>query len=160
MEQLDYNEFDEIFVFGPETGELINRIDRSKRSLKGASALSKSRQGKLQIRLGNKAFAAERVCWLLLTQEDPGSSVVFKDGDCSNLRADNLKIADNIESEGKARKEPENASKAIIEPPAPINGEVVQLKNNKWIARRLEGGGIRIVGHYETEQLAIEALKR
>lgn len=156
MEQLDYNEFDRLFAFGPNSGELINRIDRGKRAKKGVSALSCSRQGKLQIRLGNKAVDAARVCLLLLNGEDPGANIVFVDGNCDNLRADNLQIANDTDIKGKPHREPENQSK----PPAEINGEVVQLKNGKWITKRLEGGGIRIVGHYETEQLAIEALKR
>ena len=159
MEQLDYNEYNELFAFGPSSGELINRADRGKRAKKGESALSKNRQGRLQVRIGNKAIAAERVCLLLLNGEDPGNSITFIDGNYTNLRADNLRVSDSTKDEGKAHREAENEPEPIVEDPPALNGEVVQLKTGKWIARRLEGGGIRIVGRYDNKAAAIEALK-
>ena len=71
MEQLDYNEFDRLFAYWPSSGELVNRVDRGKRAKKGESALTKNRQGRLQVRVGNRAIPAERVCLLLLTVKIP-----------------------------------------------------------------------------------------
>ena len=159
MEQLDYNEYNELFAYGPETGELINRKDRGKRAKKGESALSKSRQGRLQVRVGSRAIPAERVCLLLLNGEDLGNGITFIDGDCKNLRAKNLKIADDTDIEGKAHREVENQSEAIVEPPAQVNGEVVRLKNGRWMAKRLDGLCITVIGRFETERSALEALK-
>ena len=125
----------------------INRADRGKRAKKGESALSKSRQGKFQVRVGNKAILAERICLLLLNGEDPGTGIVFVDGDYDNLRADNLKVSDSTKVEGKAPTEADIKPEPIVEEPPALNGEVVQLKTGKWIARRLEGGGIRTVSY-------------
>ena len=121
--------------------------------------LSKSRQGRLQVRIGNKAIPAERVCLLLLNGEDPGTDVVFMDGDYDNLRADNLEVCKGTYFEVKPLREPENQSERIVEPPAQIDGEVVKMKNGRWLARRLNGLCIEVVGRFETETKAIEALK-
>ena len=91
--------------------------------------------------------------------EDPGTGIVFVDGDCTNLRANNLKVGDDTKVEGKAPTEAENQSEAIIEPPAQVNGEVVRLKNGRWLAKRLDGLCITVIGRFETERSAIEALK-
>ena len=158
MEQLDYNEYNEIFAYGPSSGELINRADRGKRAKKGESALSKSRQGKLQVRVGNKAILAERVCLLLLNGEDPGNDIIFIDGDCANLRADNLMVGEDTKVEGKGRVEPVVKPEPVIEPLA-VNGEVIKLKNGRWLAKRLDGLCITVIGRFETERAALEALK-
>lgn len=159
MEQLDYEEFNELFAYGPESNELINKTDRGKRAKKGESALSKNRQGRLQVRVKTKAILAERICLLLLNQVDPGDNITFKDGDYTNLKAENLIVGDGATIERKPTIEPEIKPDALVKPPA-LNGEVVQLKNGKWVSRVASGGGIKIVGHFETEALAIESLKR
>ena len=160
MEQLDYNEYNELFAYGPETGELINRADRGKRAKKGESALSKSRQGKFQVRVGNRAIPAERVCLLLLNGEDHGTDIVFLDGDCLNLRADNLKVDDDTKVEGKTLTGAKIKPEPVIEdPPAQVNGEVVRLKNGRWLAKRLNGLCIEVVGRFETKRAALESLR-
>ena len=116
-------------------------------------------RGRLQVRIGNKAIPAERVCLLLLNGEDPGTDVVFMDGDYDNLRADNLEVCKGTHFEVKPLTEPEIKPESIIEPPAVVNGEVVQLKSGKWAARRLNGRCLEVIGRFDNESAAIEALK-
>lgn len=155
MNELHYEEFDKLFAYGPASGELINRIDRGKRAKKGLTALTKNRQGRYRVRLGNRSISAERICLLLLFKVDPGDNITFRDGDVLNLKADNLVVGDSAAIERNRAVEP----KIMPEPPVQVDGEVTQMKNGKWLARKASGGGIKIVGRFETEAMALEALK-
>ena len=172
-ERLDFDEYNELFEYDSETGALMNKVKRSTRALVGGSSTAKGRGGKLIVRHKGQILDAARIAWLLSTGNDPGENGVrCLNGDLSDLKSCNLSLVDStdnaaikemasrLETEEKqsqeARVEQEKPNQAEQE--RPVNGEVIQLKNGKWLARVATGGGIRIVGHYETEAQALAAI--
>lgn len=102
MTPLTFAEVNEKLEYNPETGKFTWRIDASKNIKAGAEAgtfkrARTDRDGRglwyKYIRLNNLESPATRVAWLLHYGEWPDRTIQFKDGDTTNLRIDNLKLA-------------------------------------------------------------------
>lgn len=167
---LDFEEYDSLFSYDAKTGTLTNKIRRSTRALEGKPATAKGSGGRLVVRHKGKSIEAPRIAWLLSTGKDPGENgVKYIDGDQTNLKSCNLVLtnkADNLaikEVAGKLKdeeKKEQEVKKAKADQEQQVSGEVTRTKNGKWMVRVSDGGGIKIVGYFETEQLANNALEQ
>lgn len=167
MEELEFDEYNKLFSYDADQGLLTNRVRRSSRALAGASALSSGRSAKPLVKHQGASIEAARICWLLSTQTDPGAGgVQCLNGDSSDLRSSNLALVDDIDNEAmkklsglleKGDEVPETTD--IPNQPASL-GEVVKLRNGRYMARTSDGGGIKIVGYYHSEVAAENALNK
>ena len=88
-------------------------------------------------------------------------------GDLSDLKSSNLSLVDStdnaaikemasrLETEEKQSQEEQEVRE---EQEQPVNGEVIRVKDGRYMARVATGGGIRIVGYYETKAAALAAI--
>lgn len=75
--------------YDPATGVIIR---------KGRVSETRSAKGYFVVRVGKKQHPATRVVWFWQTGALPAGNIVFIDGDRSNLRWANLRIADNMDA--------------------------------------------------------------
>ena len=159
-EELNFDEYNELFNYDAETGGLVNKIRRSSRALEGQSAIASGRSAKPVVKHKGEAIEAARLAWLLSTGSDPGTGgVTCTNGDNTDLRSCNLALVDN--SDDEAMKELAGRLNKDDDVPAqPANlGEVVKIRDGRYIARIASGGGIRVIGHYHSERVANNALE-
>ena len=163
---LDFEEYNELFNYDGEVGALTNKTRRSTRALVGRSSTARGKGGKLIVRHRGQVIDAARIAWLLSTGNDPGNDGVrCINGDLSDLKSLNLALVDSSDNaaikevaEKLETEEKQEQEQAQQQQQQPVNGEVIHTKNGKWMARVLTGGGIRIVGYYETEAQALAAI--
>jgi hypothetical protein len=82
-------ELEESFRYDPDTGTFYSRLSGKKVGSYSIGSIYLSK------RLGNKVIQirAAQLGWLLETKSFPDGPVLFKDGDCLNLRFSNLLVA-------------------------------------------------------------------
>ena len=159
---LDFEEFDSLFEYDGEVGTLTNKVRRSTRAPAGKSATVKGKGGRLIVRHRGQVIDAARIVWLLSTGNDPGNDgVKCINGNLSDLKSCNLSLVDSTDNaaitEVASRLETEE-QEARVEQDRTVTGEVIQVKDGRFMARVSDGGGIRIVGYYETEAQALAAI--
>lgn len=163
-EELDFDEYDKLFNYDAETGGLVNKVRRSSRALEGQSAISRGRSASPIVKHKGEAIEAARLAWLLSTGSDPGAGgVTCNNGDNTDLRSCNLALVDNSNDEAMKElagklKEGEVIPDQQARAPE-IIGEVIRIRDGRYMARIASGGGIRVIGHYHSEGAANNALE-
>ena len=161
-ERLDFDEYNELFEYNQDSGSLTNKIRRSTRAPAEKSATVKGRGGKLIVRHRGQVIDAARIVWLLSTGSDPGNDgVKCINGDLLDLKSCNLALVDSTDNAAikeVASKLETEEKRSQAEQEQQTNGEVIQVKNGKFMARVSDGGGIKIIGYYETEAKALAAI--
>ena len=115
---MDFEEFDRLFSYCPETGEIRNKVDRGvagAMARAGDIATSKNGSGYLVIHFPKDSrsvtYQAHRVAWLLHTGECPGEfQIDHIDGCRTNCRMSNLRLVNNQENSMNQRKRSDNTS--------------------------------------------------
>ena len=160
-EPLDFEEFDSLFEYDGEVGTLTNKVRRSTRAPAGKSATVKGKGGRLIVRHRGQVIDAARIVWLLSTGNDPGNDgVTCINGDLLDLKSCNLALIDNADNIAikKVATKLKTEEQEQAEQKQSVNGEVIQVKDGRFMARIAAGGGIKIVGYYETEAKALAAI--
>lgn len=95
---VSYEDLHRLLVYDPDTGVLLWRVRRSQRVRAGdeAGGLSPNRGGKLyrRVKVGGKHVFAHRIVWKMMTGEWPEGEIDHIDGDGTNNRWSNLRLAD------------------------------------------------------------------
>lgn len=115
--------FDYIF----ETGQLVwlNRPDLHFASSRAGKIFNgrfsgkvaghyHTRNGYLEVRLDGKLYKGHRIIWKLLTGEDPENMLDHIDGDVSNNKIENLRIANAQENARNGSKRPKKANSTSV----------------------------------------------
>ena len=137
-------ELGKLFCYEPETGELRWRIKPAKCILVGAVAGYRDKLGYRQVQIGFQRCLAHRIIWKLLTGKDPRIGLDHINGDPSDNRFENLRLA----SQGQNRANSRRAKSGL---------KGASFKAGKWEA------GIKVnyktiyLGRFETEHQAHEA---
>ena len=142
-----FEEFDQVFSYDPETGEIRNKVDRGYRegiARAGDIATSKVGKGYLAVWLKNNGlYQAHRVAWLLYTGNDPGDMEIDHiDGNPENNIFSNLRVVDHQVNMMNQRKRKNNTSG--------ITGVSWDKKAKKW---RVQVGG-NYIGLFDDLELA------
>ena len=102
LSELTYKEINDAINYNPETGAFIWKIDVSRNVKAGsvAGTMKNSRhkttgqvKSYLYIRYKDREMVGSRVAWLLSNKEWPDRSVMFIDGDTTNLKINNLRLS-------------------------------------------------------------------
>jgi hypothetical protein len=108
--ELSYDEVSEAIAYDPEVGRFYWKVDASKNVKKGsvAGTLKNSRhrstgqiKSYLYIRYKDREMVGSRVAWLLHYGEWPTQSIMFIDGDSTNLKINNLRLSHATEKISK-----------------------------------------------------------
>ena len=104
LQELSYDEVSEAIAYDPETGAFIWKKDVSKSIKKGVAAgtvkstrhrTTGQTKSYLYIRYKDREMVASRVAWMLHYGVWPDRSVMFMDGDTTNLKVSNLRLSDS-----------------------------------------------------------------
>lgn len=104
LQELSYDEVSEAIAYNPETGVFTWKRDVSKNIKEGMVAgtlkstrhrTTKQTKSYLYLRYKDREMVASRVAWLLHYGAWPEKSVMFEDGDTTNLKISNLRLSNS-----------------------------------------------------------------
>ena len=134
-----------VLTFEPNTGIFRWRIPISKKSNEiGAKAGCINANGYVFIRVGCRQYLAHRLAWLYSHGEWPNAIVDHINGDRSDNRIDNLRLANKSL----------NGANAALSKRNRVGIKGVYQRNNRWAAQ-IRGNGRNLwLGTYDTPQAA------
>ena len=128
------------FSYDPETGLLTWLKSRSQQK-EGSTAGTLTSDGYIRVRLNKQDLLAHRLAWLFLTRSDPGEMTVDHiDGDKTNNRADNLRLATYAEQQWN------KTAKGWV-----------RTKEGRYLARIVHFGECKYLGLFDTAEEAHKA---
>jgi hypothetical protein len=81
----------EMFSYDPETGAFTRLVSRAGNAKAGDVAGTRHPRGYWQINVDGKLYLSHRLAWLYVTGEWPKTRIVFKNGDKSDARWENIR---------------------------------------------------------------------
>jgi hypothetical protein len=134
LQELSNNEVFEAIDYNHETGSFTWKIDASKNVKKGmvAGSVKSARhrttgqiKSYLYIRYKDREMVASRVAWMLHYGVWPDRSVMFADGDTTNLKISNLKLS--------------SSTTKIIGPDGRVSSKMSREKQRQYSLKRYYG---------------------
>lgn len=143
----------ELLSYDPETGVLRWRVKIARSTVIGSVAGTTIAGGYCLIRmLGKQAFYAHRLAYLYMVGEWPPEQIDHIDRDPSNNRWNNLRISNQTQNMGNARKPDHNTSG--------IKGVSFDKRRQKWRAYIVVARKQRALGYFEHKHDAATAYAR
>lgn len=145
MEKIDMNTCDierlrELFSYAPETGIILNRTNRRGGAVAGGKAGCLRRDGYKEIRFDGKLWLAHRIAWALHFGEFPTERLDHRNGNRSDNRIANLRLATNAENSRNKGKYSNNASGH--------KGVSWSKQSGKWMAHIMTNGSRKHIGYF------------
>ena len=154
---MDFSEFDQLFSYDSNTGEIRNKIDRGTGRVgvtakAGAIATTNNGDGRLRVQFIRDGimdgYLAHRVAWLLYYGIDPGANEIDHiDQDPTNNRIGNLRLVSHGDNMKNRRKHKNNTSGVM--------GISWHKGAGKWQAYISKGGKRKGLGIFEDKFEAI-----
>lgn len=138
-----------VFNYDPQTGIFTRRIDsgRHGRWKAGTPAGCKNSLGYTVVRIGPTLYAAHRLAFLYVFGEWPAVGIDHKDGNKSNNKIDNLRLATQAENLQNRRAAQRNSSSGIL-------GVYWSKRKLRWIASLKSGDDRHHSSHLTAEAAA------
>lgn len=138
--------------YDPETGLVTWAKNPSRRTVAGQNAGFLHRNGYVYIDLFRRRMLAHRVAWMLHHGTDPGQMQIDHiDGDRTNNRISNLRIATNAENGRNAKLYNTNTSG--------VKGVTWHAHTRKWLAKIGLNWRTHYVGIFDTVEEAAVAIQ-
>jgi hypothetical protein len=137
----------ELLSYDPKTGEFRWKFDQHKRKKDGLAGTPNS-DGYLQITIDGKKYRAHRLAWLFMNGEWPTHDVDHIDGNVTNNRIANLRIATRSENNQNLKKAKSNNKLGILG---------VIAHQGRFMAKIKADGKIRFLGYFDDPHVAHEA---
>ena len=154
---MDFSEFDQLFSYDSNTGEIRNKIDRGTGRVgvtakAGEIATTNNGDGRLRVQFIRDGimdgYLAHRVAWLLHHRICPGNMQIDHiDGCPSNNKILNLRLVDHQENMMNQRKRKNNTSG--------VTGVSWDKNAGKWIVKISDRGERQYLGLFEDKFEAI-----
>ena len=137
-------ELKQLIYYDPETGDFTWKVNRGKAALgklAGHICFKNTKQYRI-IGVNGRIDRAHRLAWLYMTGSWPADEIDHINGDRSDNRIENLRVATPSENQHNQKS---------------VKGFYFHKRDKKFIARIKADGKQIHIGHYETEELAREA---
>lgn len=122
----------QLLSYDPATGVFVNLTDRAGNCKAGCVAGSVRKHGYIAITLDGKSYYAHRLAWLYVNGEFPAFYIDHKDGDGTNNRIDNIRIATPSENQCNGKPSARNTSG--------VRGVTWSKAACKWMAQIAKAG--------------------
>jgi hypothetical protein len=122
----------ELLHYDPETGVFAWRVAFNRNIKVGAAAGGVNPRGYHRIAINRRYYQAHRLAWLYITDEWPPEQVDHINGDPSDNRWANLRLATQSQNQANARRRSDNTSG--------YKGVSWDARSRKWSAEILVGG--------------------
>jgi hypothetical protein len=140
------DELKEVLDYDPETGVFRWKASISARAIEGREAGSMMQTGYRRICYQNRVFLAHRLAWAFVTGEMPMGEVDHINGDRSDNRMSNLRLA-TVQQNQANRKISKNNS-------AGFKGVWFCSEKGKFRAKIVVGGKRKLLGYFNTAEAA------
>ena len=134
----------ELLSYDPETGAFRWRVTRSRIATAGAEAGSLHSNGYIHLMVDQRRIFAHRAAWLMMTGSHAEGLIDHIDGDKTNNRRSNLRVADKSINSLNRHKASRNSATGLLG---------VSAKRNKFVAELQIGDNrIRVHGFKTAEE--------
>lgn len=148
MKNINQKLLKEELTYSPETGIFI-RNKSSGGKLAGCNAGGIHSEGYIYISLRGKRYFAHRLAWLYMTGENPSQLIDHINGNRSDNRFENLRLATKSQNGRNAKVRKDSTSG--------IKGVRFERNLNKWTASIFHGKKRIHLGVFESSDLAYQA---
>jgi len=138
--------------YDPKTGIFTWRVAPVKWISPGDPAGYSERSAYVRIGIFGRYYRAHRLAWLYVHGEWPPSMIDHINGDPSDNRLANLRVATASQNQGNAKPRKDNAYGT--------KGVTWHKSHKKWQARIVIDGKQTHLGHFADKQAAIETYRR
>lgn len=138
-----------LLSYDPETGDVRWRVNRCARAKAGDLAGSRHTTGYRRVMIDGKNYTATRIAWVIMTGGWPSGVVDHKDGDPTNDRWSNLRVAPRWANlaNSKVRSNCKSGFKGVCQTPA----------GTRWVAYFHVAGRTHYLGSFLTIEEAVAA---
>lgn len=137
----------EILKYNPATGEITWKKPNANNVKQGQRAGAVNSRGYTKIGIHSIEYMAHRIAWTYMTGEDPGDMLIDHiDGDTTNNRFNNLRLASKAENTRNAKKYKHNTSG--------FKGVCWHNETKKWRAQIRCDYRLVHLGLFDTPELA------
>ena len=137
----------QLFIYQPETGLLINRINRGARAKAGEVAGCINRRYR-DVFIDGATYRAHRIVWKMAYDEDPDLDIHHANGDGTDNRLENLSLLTHRENCSIEKTEASGL---------PVG---VRLNKGRYLAQIAIAGKSTHLGMYDTPEQASDAYQK
>lgn len=140
----------EIVDYNPESGEMTWKVKYTRRVIVGETVGYTRKDGYKIAKIHRKPYLIQRLAWLYHYGQEPAGFVDHINGNPSDNRICNLRLATHTENMRNTRLRRDNKTGH--------RGVVFNKRYGNWIARICVGGGaVKQIGTFDTKELAAVA---
>jgi hypothetical protein len=143
-------ELREMLVYDPETGVFTWRVMRGKARV-GAKAGNKNGFGYIVIMVRHRNYRAHRLAWLYVHGEWPAEEIDHRNGDPSDNRLTNLRLATRSQNIANTR--------LRIDTTSGVKGVTWNKRDGNWMAQIRVNGKQIFLGYFDAIEDAAEAYR-
>lgn len=161
----------ELLAYDPVTGAFAWRSQRRGtvrlNSVNGCPVGCRHPDGRLVITIDGRTYTASRLAWLYVNGEFPTGNLRCKDGNPTNTAIDNLELINQASPTGSTRKRAQHRQangtqaspyRCTSDGTFRVRGITYDKARGKWTARPTIDGKRKLLGYFDTQLAAQEAV--
>ena len=143
---------DDLLAYDAKTGSFTWKKFRGCTAKAGSPAGNLSVSGYIGLCINGKQYLAHRIAYKMVYGCDPDGILDHIDGDMTNNRISNLRVATSKQNQGNSKTPKHNSSG--------IKGVSWKAKDNRWVAQIKQGQKKIWLGSYKTKEEAGAAYQK
>lgn len=151
MKDINYEEVNSILEYRPEIGGscLVWKVSPSIGVHAGQMAGGQDERGYWRVRVNGSKHRAHRLIWTLAYGAQPAGHIDHINGDTSDNRIENLRLAVNGQADNSQNRKRRKDNRSGY--------TGVSKRGSKWVARIGKARAVRTIGCFDTPEQAYEA---
>lgn len=143
------DELNDLLRYNAETGQFTWKKDRGFKARANTPAGTPSSSGYILLCINGKRYLAHRIAYKMVYGADPQGILDHIDGDMTNNRIANLRVANSVENQGNSRRPKHNTSG--------FKGVYWHKGDERWAAQIKKGRSKIWLGGFATKEEAAAA---